>query len=81
MKITSSFYIVFQVLKELHLKFVRYSHQIFYFFLFLLTFTSADITFSQFFKTLFSIITKEDFRHEFSFLTDSLNLSPLPQPP
>ena len=40
---TCPFYIIFQVLKVLFIKFVRYSHQIFYFLLFLLAFTSTDV--------------------------------------
>ena len=56
MKNIYSFYIVFQ-----WWKFVRHSHQIFYFLLFLLAFTSAH--FSQLFRTLFNIIWQKDFCH------------------
>ena len=62
-----AFYIVFQVLKVATSlwKFVRYSHQIFYFLLFLLAFTSADIIFHTFLE-LHSILSEKDIRHEFS---------------
>ena len=43
-----------------------------YFLLLLLGFTSADIIFSQIFRNSFQIVHKKDFRHKFSFLTDSL---------
>ena len=55
---TCPFYIIFQVLKVLFIKFVRYSHQIFYFLLFLLAFTSTDVisVFSYIFRTSFNIM-------------------------
>ena len=45
------------------------SHWIFnfLFFFYILAFTSADIIFSQIFKTSFNIIWKKKFRHKFSF--------------
>ena len=60
--------------------FVRYSHQFFYFLLFLLAFTSADYHSSQIIRTSFNIISKKNFSHKFPFLTDLLN-APLPPPP
>ena len=52
--------------------------------LFLIVFISFYISryhFSQVFRSLFRIIHKKDFCHEFSFLTDSLKPPPPPPPP
>ena len=52
--------------------------------LFLIVFISFYISryhFSQVFRSLFRIIHKKDFCHEFSFLTDSLKPPPSPHPP
>ena len=70
---TCPFYIIFQVLKVLFIKFVRYSHQIFYFLLFLLAFTSTDVisVFSYIFRTSFNIMWKNIFVTNFPFLIDS----------
>ena len=72
MKNTPIFFIVFQVLRVLLKKNVRYSHQIFYFLLF---YISCYISryFSQIFRTSVSIISKKIFITIFPFLTDSLN--------
>ena len=53
------------------------SHQIFYFLLFLLAFTSADIIFHKFLE-LHSTSDKKIFVTNFPFLTDSLKPPPLP---
>ena len=68
MKNIYPFYIVFQ-----WWKFVRYSHQIFYFLLFLLAFTSTDVisVFSYIFRTSFNIMWKNIFVTNFPFLIDS----------
>ena len=80
MKNTCPFYIVFQVLKVLLVKiwvpkFVRCSHQMYYFLLFLLAFTSADIIFHKCLEPYSTFSEKKRFfekiRREFSlFLTD-----------
>ena len=41
--------------------------------LFLVAFTSADIIFHKFLELHSLLSVKKDFRHEFSFLTDSLD--------
>ena len=57
------------------------SHWIFnfLFFFYILAFTSADIIFSQIFKTSFNIIWKKKFRHKFSFF-NGFNHPPPPNP-
>ena len=50
----------------------RYSHQILYFLLFLLTFTSAVSFFHIFLELHSTLSEKKDFSQNFSFLTDSL---------
>ena len=69
MKNTCPFHIVFQVLKVRLCKIEPPN------LLFLAVFISFYIIryhFSQIFRTSFNIISKKDFRHEFSFLSDSL---------
>ena len=56
-------------------KFVRHSHQILYFLLVLLAFTSANIILYKFLELHSTLSEKEIFNTNFSFLTDS------PQPP
>ena len=62
------------------IKICMISHQIFYFLLFLLAFTSADIIFHKFLE-LHSTSDKKIFVTNFPFLTDSLKPPPLPHPP
>ena len=69
MKNAHPFYIVFEVLKVL-LIIIRKMQ---------LDFTSADIIFSVSFRASYSIIWKQDFRHEFSFF-NGFNQTPLPLP-
>ena len=76
MKNTCSFYIVFQLSKELLIKICKIKPQDLLFLFVFISFYISRYHFSQISKTLFTIIRKEDFRHEFSFLTDSLNLLP-----
>ena len=54
--------------------------QIFYFLLFLLAFTSADIIFHKFLE-LHSTSDKKIFVTNFPFLTNSFKPPPLPHPP
>ena len=82
--LTTTFCILFQVRKVLVIKFVRYSHQIFYFLLFLLAFTSANIIFHKFLELHSTLSEKKIFVLNFPFLTDSLKPPPptqLPPPP
>ena len=58
-------------------KFVRYSHQIFYFLFFLLALTSANIISHKFSEIHSTLSEKKIFVTNFPFLTDSLK----PQPP
>ena len=61
---------------------MRYSHQIFYFLLFLLAVTSADIIFHNFLTNFIQHYLKNRLSSGISFLTDSLKPAPLtPQPP
>ena len=78
MKNTCPFYcIVFQVLKELLKKIIKCSYQIFYFLLFLVAFTSADIIFHKFLE-LHSTLSekKKAFPHKLSFLAFTQPPSP-----
>ena len=70
-KNTCHFYTVFQFL-------VRYSHQIFYLFLFLLPFTSADIIFHKFLKLHSALPEKKIFITSFSFFN---GFTQTPHPP
>ena len=56
--------------------FEGYNHQIFYFLLFLLAFTSADLIFHKFLELHSTLPEKEIFVTNFHFLTDSLKLPP-----
>ena len=66
------FYIIFQVLKVLLIKCCKNSHQIFYFLLFLLAFTSADIIFHKVLELHPTLSEKKIFVTNFPFLMDSL---------
>ena len=70
-KIKWKIYIVFQVLKILLIKFLRYSHQVFYFLFFLLDFSSADLTFNKFLEPHSTLFEKKISVTNFPFLTDS----------
>ena len=72
--------IVFQVLKVLLKKIVRYCHQIFVLFLFVFIsfFTSAGIIFVKFLELHSTISAKNIFVTNFPFLTDSLRPCPPP---
>ena len=83
MKNIYPFYILFQSLKVRLIKICmlqpQYSHMIFYFLLFLLAFTSADIIFHKFLELYWTLPEKKIFVTNFPFLTDSLSfLSMLP---
>ena len=73
---TCLFYIIFQVFKVLLTKICK----IFYLFLFLLAFTSADIIVHKFLGLHSKLSEKKIFVINFSFLTDSLTPPPPPQP-
>ena len=53
----------------------------FYFLLFLLAFTLADIIFHKFLELHSTLSENKIFVANFPFLTDSLKLPPLPPPP
>ena len=83
MKNTHHFYIAFQVLKVTSYKNLnlRYSHQIFYFFCFILAFTSAGIIFHRLLELHSILSERKIFVINFPVLTDSLKLhSPYPLP-
>ena len=66
-----AFYIVFKFWRLLLIKILGYSHWIFYFFCFMLAFTSADIVFHQFLELHSTLSGKKIFVINFPFLTDS----------
>ena len=71
--LTNIFFIVFQVLKVLLIKICNgYSHQIFYFLLFLLALASVDIISHKFSELHSTLSEKKIFVTNFPFLTDSL---------
>ena len=80
--LTKIFYIAFQVLKVLLIKIckIRYLHQIFYFLLFFLAFTSADMIFYRFLEFHSILSESKDFRHKFSFF-NGFTQTPPPTPP
>ena len=79
--LTKIFYIAFQVLKVLLIKIckIRYLHQIFYFLLFFLAFTSADMIFYRFLEFHSILSESKDFRHKFSFF-NGFTQTPTPTP-
>ena len=72
--------LVFQVLKVRLIKICKIEPPDLLFLVAFISFYISRYHFSQIFKNSFHIIRKKDFRHGFSFLTDSLNPSP-PLPP
>ena len=69
--------LVFQVLNVRLIKICKIKPPDLLFLVVVIGFYISRYHFSQIFRTSFRIIRKKDFRHEFSFLTDSLNpLSP-----
>ena len=73
LKNTYLFHSVFQVLNVLLIKFVRYSHQIFYFFLFLLAFALAGIIFLKILESeLHSKTSEKNIVLNFPLLRDLL---------
>ena len=73
---TCLFYIIFQVFKVLLTKICK----IFYLFLFLLAFTSADIIVHKFLGLHSKLSEKKDFRDKFFFFNGFTNPPPPPQP-
>ena len=80
MKNTPPVYIVFQVLKVLLTKNCKISHQIFYFLLLYISVYISRHHFSQMFRTVFNIIGKKDFCHEFSFFNEFNQTPHAPRP-
>ena len=72
MKNTCLFYIAFQVLKVSLIKICKVELSDLLFLVVFISFYISRYHFSQIFRTSFSIISKKDFLHKFSFLTDSL---------
>ena len=69
---TRLFHIVFQVLKVCLIKIFKIEPPDLLFPVAFISFYIIRYHFSQIFRTSFNIISKKDFRHKFSFLTDSL---------
>ena len=63
--------LVFQVFKVRLIKIFKIEPPDLLFLVVFISFYISRYHFSQFFRTSFRIIRKKDFRHEFSFLTDS----------
>ena len=72
MKNICLFYIAFQVLKERLIKICKAELSDLLFLVVFISFYISRYHFSQIFRTSFSIISKKDFLHKFSFLMDSL---------
>ena len=78
MKNTPSFYIAFQFLRVFLKKIVRYSHQIFYFLLFCISFYISRNHFHKFLELHSTLSEKKIFVTIFPFITNSFN--PVPRP-
>ena len=76
-KIHALFTLYFKFWKYFLQKVVKYNHQVFYFLLFLLAFTSADVIFQKFLE-LHTHSKKKIFLTNFLFWTDSHKAPPTP---
>ena len=80
-KIHAPFTLYFKLWSYFLQKNLRCNHQIFYFLLFLLAFTSADVIFHNFLELHSTLTEKKIFVTNFPILTDSLNPPPPPRKP